>query len=79
MVQMNAIVGDLNGNVRAMTQWLTKAHRAQADILVFPELAITGYPPEDLVLRPSFLRDTRKALEQFVKKMPEYHRGGRVC
>ena len=68
MVQMNPIVGDLMGNVRAMTRWLNDARRAQADIVVFPELAITGYPPEDLVLRPSFLRDTRQALDHFVKQ-----------
>jgi len=66
MVQMNPIVGDLKGNVRAMTRWLKEARRAQADIVVFPELVITGYPPEDLLLRPSFLHDTRRALDQFV-------------
>jgi NAD+ synthase (glutamine-hydrolysing) len=68
MVQMNPIVGDLKGNVRAMTRWLKEARRAQADIVVFPELVITGYPPEDLLLRPSFLHDTRLALDQFVKQ-----------
>jgi len=67
MVQMNPIVGDLRGNVRAMLNWLRKARRAEADIVVFPELVITGYPPEDLVLRPSFIEDTRKAMAQFVK------------
>ena len=68
MVQMNPIVGDLKGNVRAMTKWLKEARRAEADLVVFPELAITGYPPEDLLLRPSFLHDTRQALDQFVKQ-----------
>ncbi len=67
MVQMNPTVGDLHGNVRAMTRWLKEARLAQADIVVFPELVITGYPPEDLVLRKSFLHDTRLALEQFTK------------
>ena len=67
MVQMNPIVGDLQGNVRAMAGWIREARRAEADIVVFPELVITGYPPEDLVLRPSFIQDTHKALEQFVK------------
>jgi NAD+ synthase (glutamine-hydrolysing) len=68
MVQMNPIVGDLTGNVRAMTRWLKAARQAQADIVVFPELVITGYPPEDLVLRHSFLQDTRQALDQIVKQ-----------
>ena len=67
MVQMNPIVGDLQGNVSAMAGWVRKARLAEADIVVFPELVITGYPPEDLVLRPSFIQDTHKALEQFVK------------
>ena len=67
MVQMNPIVGDLQGNVRAMAGWIREARQAEADIVVFPELVITGYPPEDLVLRPSFIQDTRRALDQFLK------------
>ncbi len=63
MVQMNPIVGDVDGNVRAIGQWVKQARRAGADMVVFPELAITGYPPEDLVLRSSFLRDTNHALQ----------------
>ena len=63
MVQMNPVVGDVDGNVRAMGKWVKYARRDGADIVVFPELAITGYPPEDLVLRPSFLRDTAHALQ----------------
>lgn len=66
MVQMNPVVGDVEGNVRTMGQWVKQARRAGADIAVFPELAITGYPPEDLVLRPSFLHDTKKALNRLV-------------
>ncbi len=63
MVQMNPIVGDVDGNVRAIGQWVKQARRAGANMVVFPELAITGYPPEDLVLRSSFLRDTNHALQ----------------
>ena len=63
MVQMNPIVGDVDGNVRAIGKWVKQARQDGADIVVFPELAITGYPPEDLVLRPSFLRDTVHALQ----------------
>jgi len=68
MVQMNPVVGDVDGNVRAMGKWVTQARRVGADIVVFPELAVTGYPPEDLVLRPSFLRDTTHALQWLTKQ-----------
>ena len=60
---MNPVVGDVDGNVRAIGKWVKSARQDGADIVVFPELAITGYPPEDLVLRPSFLRDTAHALQ----------------
>ena len=63
MVQMNPVVGDVDGNVRAIGKWVKYARRDGADIVVFPELAVTGYPPEDLVLRTSFLRDTAHALQ----------------
>ena len=67
MVQFNPIVGDLSGNVRAIAKWIKEAKQARADVVVFPEMAVTGYPPEDLVLRPSFLKDTKRALDDVVK------------
>ena len=67
MVQMNSVVGDVEGNAHAMSQWVRQARQNGADIAVFPELAMTGYPPEDLVLRPSFLKDTKHALERLAK------------
>ncbi len=67
MVQMNPTVGDLEGNVRRITTWLREARKAKADLAVFPELAITGYPPEDLLLKPRFLEDNRRALEEIVR------------
>ena len=45
MVQMNPTVGDLDGNLRRITAWLREAKKAKADLVAFPELAITGYPP----------------------------------
>jgi NAD+ synthase (glutamine-hydrolysing) len=60
--QVNATVGDLDGNVEAMSEWAKRATEAGADLVCFPELAITGYPPEDLVLRPEFVRDNLIAL-----------------
>jgi NAD+ synthase (glutamine-hydrolysing) len=67
MAQMNPTVGDLSGNVRRMTGWLREARKAKADLVVFPELAITGYPPEDLLLKPRFVDDTRRALDEVTR------------
>ncbi len=61
--QLNTTVGDLDGNVARMTEWTLRAAQAGADAICFPELAVTGYPPEDLVLRPEFVRDGLAALE----------------
>ena len=67
MVQMNPTVGDLDGNVRRIVGWIREARRAKADLVAFPELAITGYPPEDLLLKAAFVEHNRRALEQVVK------------
>ena len=61
--QVDATVGDLPGNVDLLTAWASRATEADADVIVFPELAITGYPPEDLVLRPAFVDDNLRALD----------------
>ena len=60
--QLNTTVGDLDGNVARMAEWAAKATAAGADAIVFPELAVTGYPPEDLVLRSEFVDDNLAAL-----------------
>ena len=67
MVQMNPTVGDLDGNVRRITAWLREAKKAKADLVAFPELAITGYPPEDLLLKPRFVADNLHALHEIVR------------
>jgi NAD+ synthase (glutamine-hydrolysing) len=61
--QLNTVVGDLDGNVARILAALAEAERGGADLAVFPELAVTGYPPEDLLGRPSFLTDNLVALE----------------
>ena len=61
--QVDTTVGDLPGNVDLLTAWASRATEADADVVVFPELAITGYPPEDLVLRPAFVEDNLVALD----------------
>jgi NAD+ synthase (glutamine-hydrolysing) len=63
MAQMNPTVGDLAGNTRLIKTWIKEARRAKADLVAFPELAITGYPPEDLLFKPRFIEDTYRALK----------------
>jgi NAD+ synthase (glutamine-hydrolysing) len=60
--QFNPTVGDLDGNVARMVDMVEEAEEAGADVAVFGELAITGYPPEDLVLKPGFVEDNLEAL-----------------
>ncbi len=63
--QINPTVGDLDGNVARALAALQEAEEAGADLAVMPEMTITGYPPEDLVLKPGFVADCRGALEKF--------------
>ncbi|HEX6331051.1 MAG TPA: NAD+ synthase, partial [Actinomycetota bacterium] len=66
--QIDTTVGDLEGNVEIMTAWASRATEANADVVVFPELSVTGYPPEDLVLRPAFVEDNLEALLRLAKQ-----------
>jgi NAD+ synthase (glutamine-hydrolysing) len=66
--QINTTVGDLAGNVERMATVAKEATDAGADIVCFPELAVPGYPPEDLVLRPSFVDDNLGALEELARR-----------
>src|SRR6185295_19145618 len=62
IAQMNATVGDLSGNAARIVDFAERARRAGADVLVTPELALCGYPPEDLLLRGNFLEACERAL-----------------
>ncbi|HOW35388.1 MAG TPA: NAD+ synthase [Candidatus Omnitrophota bacterium] len=64
LAQINPTVGGLDGNRRKIAGTIQKARESRSDIVVFPELALTGYPPEDLLLRDQFVRDNLKALAQ---------------
>jgi NAD+ synthase (glutamine-hydrolysing) len=64
LAQMNSIVGDLDGNRDRITARLEGARELGAELVLFPELATTGYPPEDLLLRPGFLRAAAKTLDE---------------
>ena len=64
LAQLNAVVGDLDGNREKILEYISEASGAGADLIVFPELATTGYPPEDVLLRPSFVRAAHDSLEK---------------
>ncbi len=64
LCQMNATVGDIAGNAQRIRAGIDAARAAGAQLVAFPELAVTGYPPEDLLLRAHFLDDARAALEE---------------
>ena len=63
LAQIDTVVGDLDGNRERIVSRLEEARGAGADLVLFPELAVTGYPPEDLLLKPGFLRAARRSLE----------------
>jgi NAD+ synthase (glutamine-hydrolysing) len=63
LAQIDTVVGDLDGNRERILRRLEEAREAGADLILFPELAVTGYPPEDLLLRPAFIREARRSLE----------------
>jgi len=63
LAQINPVVGDITGNERLIREGLVTARDAGAQLVLFPELAVTGYPPEDLLLKEHFLRDARAALD----------------
>ena len=64
LAQINTVVGDLDGNCARIGGRLREAREAGADLVLFPELAVTGYPPEDLLFRPEFLRQARRSLDR---------------
>ncbi len=64
LAQINTVVGDLEGNRDRILARLEEARDAEADLVLFPELAVTGYPPEDLLLRPGFVRAAERTLRE---------------
>ncbi len=64
LCQANLTVGDLAGNVDRLRGWIRQARGQAADVLICPELAVTGYPPEDLLLKPGFIRDAAAAVSE---------------
>ena len=68
LAQINSVVGDIDGNVQRIAAWLERAREANTDLVLFPELAVTGYPPEDLLLRPGFVRAARRGVDELAKE-----------
>jgi NAD+ synthase (glutamine-hydrolysing) len=66
--QINTVVGDLDGNVGRIVAAYDRAEAAGADVVVFPELTVSGYPPEDLLLRPAFVAQAGDALDKFAAR-----------
>jgi len=71
LAQINVTVGDLKGNVEKILDFTMQAQRLKADIITFPELAICGYPPEDLLLKKYFVTDNIKALHSLVERISD--------
>ena len=69
--QINTTVGEVWGNAEKAAETLKRATEAGAELVAFPELTITGYPPEDLLMRPAFIKDNLRALDDFAAEVPE--------
>jgi len=70
IAQINLLVGDIEGNAKSILKWIRQARdEAQADVIIFPELSLTGYPPEDLLLRAGMYERISSALEKLSKEV----------
>ncbi|NKE72294.1 NAD+ synthase [Candidatus Manganitrophus noduliformans] len=68
LAQINSTVGDLAGNVQKISEAIERAKGNKVDLIAFPELAISGYPPEDLLLKPQFIEENLQALHKVAKR-----------
>jgi NAD+ synthase (glutamine-hydrolysing) len=75
LAQVNATVGDLDGNASLIASWTGRAHDEGAHLVVFPEMVLTGYPVEDLALRESFASASRAALSTLALRLAEEGHG----
>jgi len=66
IAQINSTVGDLTGNTKKIVEYIDQAKSLGVDLLTFPELAITGYPPEDLLLKPQFIKQNKESLNKIM-------------
>ena len=68
IAQINPTVGDLRSNTSLILKHITQARSAGANIVAFPELAVTGYPPEDLLLKPHFVKENIEACNEIYRR-----------
>jgi NAD+ synthase (glutamine-hydrolysing) len=68
IAQINSTVGDLSGNTKKIMQSIDEAKSLGVDLLTFPELTVTGYPPEDLLLKPQFIKQNRESLNKIIER-----------
>ncbi len=73
LAQINPIVGDFKYNTKKILEYTEKAEENDVDVICFPELVLTGYPPEDLLLKPQFVEDNIAALEKIVRKTKDFN------
>ena len=66
LAQINTVVGDLDGNTAKVIDYMRRARELGADLIAFPELAITGYPPEDLLFKSKFVEENKKRMHEGV-------------
>src|SRR3990167_1040874 len=67
LAQINSTVGDFEGNVRKIVEGIERARGLGCGLVAFPELAVTGYPPEDLLFKPAFIEANLKALDEVAR------------
>ena len=68
IAQINLTVGDLKANAQKIIGYIKKAESRDTDVIVFPELALTGYPPEDLLLKEKFIQDNLEKLKPYYQQ-----------
>ena len=66
LIQLNPIIGDFNYNIRKISHWIEKAKQQDCDLAIFPELAVSGYPPQDFLEHSSFLAEHENAFRRLV-------------
>src|SRR5271167_4950152 len=69
LAQINPTVGDIPANSRKAVDFIDRAKAAGANLVVFPELSVIGYPPKDLLLKPQFIDDNLKAVKQIASRV----------
>jgi len=70
LVQINPVIGDFAANCRAIASFAEQAHACGCELVVFPEMVVSGYPPQDLLERQSFLEDHDRAVSQLISELP---------